>query len=92
MLFRCDYCFRPDSIKAGNLPSVDVVRVKDGHARAVNILEGDESEDVSARAKGFLSMLKSFQEKVSACSRPDVLVCTRDAMQDRPELQLFLLS
>ncbi|EJF61743.1 hypothetical protein DICSQDRAFT_161376 [Dichomitus squalens LYAD-421 SS1] len=51
---------------AGHLPFVDVVRVRSGEATAVNILDGEESEDVSARAKGFLSALKGFQHKVSA--------------------------
>ncbi|KAI0752756.1 capsular associated protein [Daedaleopsis nitida] len=49
---------------AAYLPHVDVVRVKDGKATAVNVMEGEESEDVSARAKGFLLMINSFQEKV----------------------------
>lgn len=55
-------------MQAGYLPFVDVVRVKDGNARAVNIVEGEESEDVSARARGFLSMLANFQDKVSPLS------------------------
>ncbi|KAI0649897.1 capsular associated protein [Trametes meyenii] len=46
---------------AGHLPFVDVVRVRGGNASAVNVLDGVESEDVSARAKGFLSMLEKFQ-------------------------------
>ncbi|KAI1792491.1 hypothetical protein LXA43DRAFT_1006897 [Ganoderma leucocontextum] len=49
---------------AGHLSFVDVVRVREGKATAVNILDGDESEDVSARANGFLSILKDFQDKL----------------------------
>ena len=52
-------------MQAGYLPFVDVVRVKDGKAIALNVVDGEESEDVSARARGFLSMLESFQDKVS---------------------------
>lgn len=75
-------------LKAGYLPHVDVVRVRDGKATAVNVMEGEESVDVSARAKGFLLMLKSFQEKVrifilSCPFRPHTLhacpLCTRIA-------------
>ena len=52
-------------MRAGYLPFVDVVRVKDGKAIALNVVDGEESEDVSARARGFLSMLESFQDKVT---------------------------
>lgn len=55
-------------LQAGHLPFVDVVRIREGKASAVNILDGDESEDVSARAKGFLSIVKDFQDKVSSSS------------------------
>lgn len=43
---------------------MDVVRVRNGNATAVNVADGEEREDVSARATGFLSMLESFQDKV----------------------------
>ncbi|KAL1948434.1 hypothetical protein VTO73DRAFT_12509 [Trametes versicolor] len=46
---------------AGHLPFVDVVRVKSGNATAVNLLDGYETGDVSARAKGLLSMVEKFQ-------------------------------
>ena len=46
------------------MPFIDVVRVRSGNATAVNLLDGYESEDVSARAKGFLSMLEKFQDQV----------------------------
>ena len=52
-------------LQAGHLPFVDVVRVQSGQATAVNIIDGEESEFVSARANGFLSILKDFQHKVS---------------------------
>ncbi|KAI0943637.1 hypothetical protein AcW1_002755 [Taiwanofungus camphoratus] len=49
---------------AGHLPSVDLVRVRDGKAEAVNIKDAPYGSDVSARAKGFLLMIERFQEKL----------------------------
>ena len=62
------------SIQAGHLPFVDVVRVRDGKAAAVNVLDGNENEDVSARANGFLSIVKDFQDKVSMSLRTCISV------------------
>lgn len=49
---------------AGHLPAIDLVRVRDGKATAVNLLEGPDGTDVSARARGFLSMIEKFQDKL----------------------------
>ncbi|OBZ76168.1 Beta-1,2-xylosyltransferase 1 [Grifola frondosa] len=50
---------------AGHLPSVDIVSVKDGRSTAVNVKDGlVVGSEVSARAKGFLSMLEKFQDKL----------------------------
>ncbi|TCD65305.1 capsule-associated protein CAP1 [Steccherinum ochraceum] len=50
---------------AGSLPSIDLVRVRNGNATAVNVRTG--STEVSARARGFLSMIEKFQDRL-----PDV--------------------
>lgn len=44
------------------LPSIDLVRVRNGNATAVNVRTG--LSEVSARARGFLSMLEKFQDRV----------------------------
>lgn len=52
-------------LQAGHLPSVDLVKVRDGNSTAVNIKDGyDNTGSVSARAKGFLLMIEKFQAKV----------------------------
>ena len=53
-------------MQAGHLPFVDIVRVRNGKATAVNIVDGEETSEVSARATGFVSILSAFQDKVSA--------------------------
>jgi len=50
---------------AGMLPSIDLVQVRDGNATAINMRTG--STEVSARARGFLSMIEKFQDRL-----PDV--------------------
>ncbi|KAH8101730.1 capsular associated protein [Cristinia sonorae] len=50
---------------AGSLPSIDLIRVRSGNATAINMRTG--LPEVSARARGFLSMLEKFQDKL-----PDV--------------------
>ncbi len=57
-------------LQSGHLPSIDLVRVRNGKSRAVNIKDGPESSEVSARAKGFLRMIEKFQEKVSRTCLP----------------------
>ncbi|KZT00713.1 glycosyltransferase family 90 protein [Laetiporus sulphureus 93-53] len=49
---------------AGHLPYIDLVRIRDGKATAVNIRDGPNSDDVGARAKGFRSMIEKFQDKL----------------------------
>ncbi|KAJ3551772.1 hypothetical protein NM688_g4516 [Phlebia brevispora] len=57
--------FRLRATLAGHLPSVDLVKVRDGEAKAVNVKDGyDNTYSVSARAKGFLSMIEKFQTKL----------------------------
>ncbi|RDX45857.1 capsular associated protein [Lentinus brumalis] len=79
---------------AGYLPFVDVVRVKDGKAIAVNIVDGEESEAVSARAKGFLSMLANFQDRlpdlefpINAMAEGRILVPWERRVQSNTTLQ-----
>ncbi|KAH9929114.1 capsular associated protein [Epithele typhae] len=52
------------AVLAGHLPSVDLVRVRDGQGSAVNVVEGHDSPHVSARASGFLSILGAFIDKL----------------------------
>ena len=47
------------------MPSIDLVRIRDGKAYAVNIKEGYDDPDVSARAGGFKAIIDKFQDKVS---------------------------
>ncbi|KAJ7028040.1 hypothetical protein C8F04DRAFT_1266432 [Mycena alexandri] len=49
------------------LPSIDLVRVRNGEARTVNLAKGWEDDEVSARAKGFKAMLTKFVREL-----PDV--------------------
>ena len=47
------------------MPSIDLVKVRDGEGKAVNVRDGvDNPDGVSARAKGFLLMIEKFQDKV----------------------------
>ncbi|EMD36971.1 glycosyltransferase family 90 protein [Gelatoporia subvermispora B] len=57
--------FRQRAAMAGHLPSVDTVRVRDGKAEALDAKssDGDEGE-VSARARGYASMLERFADKL----------------------------
>ncbi|KAF7798170.1 hypothetical protein EIP86_009387 [Pleurotus ostreatoroseus] len=58
--------FRLRAAWAGHLPSIDLVKVRGGEAKAVNVKDGfDNADGVSARAKGFLLMIEKFQTKVS---------------------------
>ena len=48
----------------GRMPSIDLVRLKNGKAVTLNIEKGFEDSEVSARAKGFRVMMEKFQAKV----------------------------
>lgn len=50
--------------QVGSLPSVDLVRLKDGKSTTVNLEKGYEDAEVSARAKGFRVMIEKYQAKV----------------------------
>lgn len=47
------------------MPSVDLVRIRDGQSETVNIKEGYDDPEVSARALGFKVIIEKFQHKVS---------------------------
>ncbi|CCM01992.1 uncharacterized protein FIBRA_04066 [Fibroporia radiculosa] len=49
---------------AGHLPYVDLIRIRDGKATAVNIRDGSDGDGVSARARGFLLMIEKFRDKL----------------------------
>jgi hypothetical protein len=51
-------------IKVALLPSMDLVRVVDGKATAVNVNKGFTDSAVSARANGFRRMMEKFQNTV----------------------------
>ncbi|TDL15137.1 glycosyltransferase family 90 protein [Rickenella mellea] len=55
---------RRRALRVGHLPSVDLVRMKDGKAVLVNIEKDYVDEEVSARAKGFVAMTRKFQSKL----------------------------
>lgn len=52
---------RRRSLDAGLLPSVDIIRVRDGKLRTIDTETGLEDAEVGARAKGFRAMLEKFQ-------------------------------
>jgi hypothetical protein len=51
-------------IQVGYLPSVDLVRIKDGKTRTIDVSKGFDDSEVGARAKGFRVMLEKFQDKL----------------------------
>ncbi|KAG6844032.1 hypothetical protein H0H87_010444 [Tephrocybe sp. NHM501043] len=51
---------RRRAFQVGELPSIDIVRLKGGQASTVNINKGFEDSEVSARASGFRDMLSKF--------------------------------
>lgn len=51
--------------QVSELPSIDVVRIKDGVASTLRLNSFEDSE-VSARANGFRDMILSFAHKVSS--------------------------
>ncbi|KAJ7594230.1 capsular associated protein [Mycena floridula] len=53
--------FQQRSVQVASLPSIDLVRIRDGKASTANIgQDGFEDSEVSARAEGFSSMLAKF--------------------------------
>ncbi len=55
---------RRRAVQVGYLPSVDLVRIKDGQTRTIDVNKGFEDSEVGARAKGFRVMLEKFQDKL----------------------------
>ncbi|KAI0062544.1 hypothetical protein BV25DRAFT_1870300 [Artomyces pyxidatus] len=54
--------FRRRAAQAAHmLPSVDLVRIRDGEAEAVNVKSTVDGDDVSMRARSFLLMVAKFQ-------------------------------
>ncbi|THH19546.1 hypothetical protein EW146_g1646 [Bondarzewia mesenterica] len=53
--------FRRKAVQAGQLPSVDLVRIRDGEAEAINTKPTFDDDDISMRAKSFLLMISKFQ-------------------------------
>ncbi|OCH90505.1 hypothetical protein OBBRIDRAFT_730693 [Obba rivulosa] len=92
--------FRRRAALAGHLPSVDTVRVRSGKAEAVDAKStyGEDADEVSARARGYASMLERFADKlpdmdfaVNAMAEGRLLVPWEErehsnlTMQDRPD-------
>jgi len=50
-------------LQVGQLPSIDLVRLENGKAISMNILNGFNDTEVGARAKGFRDMIGKFQHK-----------------------------
>ncbi|KAF8064866.1 hypothetical protein FPV67DRAFT_1419057 [Lyophyllum atratum] len=55
---------RRRAVQVGELPSIDLVRIKDGKASTLNINNDFEDVEVSARANGFLAMLSKFKHRL----------------------------
>lgn len=56
---------RRRSMQAGELPSIDLVRVRDGVATVINVNPQFHDSEVSARAHGFRVMIEKFAHTVS---------------------------
>ncbi|KAI0265424.1 hypothetical protein BC834DRAFT_825063 [Gloeopeniophorella convolvens] len=55
--------FRARALQAAQeLPSVDLVRIRDGGAEAVNVKPRMDSDDISMRARSFLLMVEKFRK------------------------------
>jgi hypothetical protein len=50
--------------QAGELPSIHLVRIRDGQAKGVKLNHAYEDSEVSARAKGFVDMIGGFTAEV----------------------------
>ena len=57
--------------QAGLLPSIDLVRIRNGESQVINIKKNFKDTEVSARAYGFKYMIKNFVKTVCI---PDVSV------------------
>ncbi|KAG8954787.1 capsule-associated protein CAP1 [Tulasnella sp. 419] len=55
---------RRRAVQVGELPSIDLVRLRNGSAITVNLEKGFLDSEVSARAKGFRVMIEKFQSKL----------------------------
>ena len=52
-------------VKVGHLPSVDLVRIRNGTVKALNMLQNvNQDEEISARANGFRRMVEKFRDRV----------------------------
>jgi len=56
---------RRRSAQVGELPSIDLVRIRAGEATVINVNPGFHDSEVSARARGFRSMIGKFVTSVS---------------------------
>ena len=59
---------RRRSEQVGSLPSIDLVRIRNGTANVVNIKSDFKDTEVSARANGFRDMLLAFIKAVRSNS------------------------
>jgi hypothetical protein len=55
---------RRRSIQAGQLPSIDMLRIRDGNSYVINVKSNFKDSEVSARAYGFKYMMKNFVKMV----------------------------
>ncbi|KAG7096090.1 hypothetical protein E1B28_006766 [Marasmius oreades] len=55
---------RRRTAQVGTLPSINIVRVRRGKARIVNLSQDFKDSELSARAQGFKNMLKKFVHKL----------------------------
>lgn len=55
---------RRRSYQVGQLPSIDLVRIRNGNVSVINIDSNFKDTEVSARAHGFKSMIKGFAKTV----------------------------
>jgi len=55
---------RERCLQVGLLPSVDLVRIKDGKTMTIDVTKGFVDSEVGARAKGFRVMLEKFQDRL----------------------------
>ncbi|KAG5640782.1 hypothetical protein DXG03_007199 [Asterophora parasitica] len=53
---------RRRAVQVGELPSIDLVRIKDGKASTLKLNHGFDDSEVSARANGFRAMLGKFAD------------------------------
>lgn len=52
-------------VQVGHLPSIDMVRIRDGTVKAMNMMQNvNQDEEISARANGFRRMVEKFRDVV----------------------------